>query len=271
METQMSNRNIDHGIIETQFVDDSAADPEGSEVRNVEANTKVSRSVPPWVADEFGFVFRGKLPAGISEAEKALEMMKDSNWRFQAHAHVIDEVESQCQDVYNRYLKDLSTESGKKMVNGYYKYLKGLLVHAAEGEGGDQWCAYGLALSIMSQGCKEVASAVRFAQRAESWQIRLNEQGDTEQTGPTNMLMKAGEQATRGVAICESINKAYNSTVQDERAARLKLNFRTAAFTALGIEAASKAKDYDHPGKKLTHQAAAAGSAGTMFADFHGK
>lgn len=263
----VSSYNIDHGITgDNHEQPDTNGDFEGSETRNnPQAGNSDTNPTPVWILDEFEWV----LKAGIANTPE--NRSKNGNWRMRARNTVVKETTELCTNVYKSRLPYVNNDSNlKEMQSEFYTSVLDLfrttLAH-------NNWLMYSVALSLLNSGAKEIASATRFAKRANAWQTRLNQANDTEQMGPTNMLEQAFSQADRGVALCVAVIHAYNKINTNQGAINLGINnqlFQSATYTALGIEASKHAKLYDHPGKEGTRANNSAEAASTDFAAFFG-
>jgi hypothetical protein len=268
-------RAIDHGtLLDSAPSPDTAGDPEGTERRlNPQSGNRDVRITPPWISKEFDWILKdGVVLSGMSPEEVAAVRMLDANWRMRATTAVINDTIELCVPTYERRSLELrTTTEAKKIKRELLEVVSNLLNVAGNTmPEADQWFMYGIGMQLVAQGAKETASAVRFALKAEDWQRRLNSQKDTETDGPTSMLERARSQALRGAALIDATLEAYNEMVTDEQATSLKVNFKSGAFTALGIEASRHQKDFDHPGKADTRVHASAGAAGKLFGDFFG-
>jgi hypothetical protein len=232
-EVKDSARDIDHHDMKTEERVDNTTDEEGTETRE-----KVRQGTPGYITSEFRWVFNSEV---VSTPDSR---MLDKHWQLRPLPTTIDKVVADAPRILearqNEILGDTDArDMQESLYNDTLEQFRTLLVM-------NNWLLYGVSLALLSQGAKEVASAVRFALRAREWQLR-----DGEAEGPRNMMESALGQSLRGAILINVVLRAYNE-VSGDGATPLKLDertFRTAAYTALGIEANKLKKQYDHPGK----------------------
>lgn len=236
------SRDIDHAIFNKDAsVPDTSTDPEGVVTRQ-----QARSGTPTFILDEFNWSFSNNV---IDSPE---ERAKGSNWSLKARPSVITNTIETAELMLAARQKEIHSEScsidaalREELTNNMRELLA--TVSCMSG-----WLVYGLAYNIITQGAKEICSASRFALRAQEWQNRLDNDGDTSQEGPSNMMESAFGQSERGAVLVEAITIAYNEVVSDDsKATPLVCNKKvltSGAYSALGIEASKHAKKYDHPG-----------------------
>lgn len=254
---RVTAHDIDHGIRDQDpQTEDTNADPDGAEERTI-----VRRSgTPAFITDEFQWIPR----QGVIMTPET--RILDTSWQLRALPATVDAVVEDAPSMLKARQDDILGDKSLQQdeTNLYRDMLELFRTSTAM----NNWSFYGIAFALLQQSAKEIASATRFAQRADDWLNR-----DPEAEGPVNMMESAYGQSTRGACLLNACIHAYND-VADEGASPLKVDarlFRTGAYTALGIEASKLAKTYDHPGKSEAKKSAGARAQSLDFQRLLGK
>ena len=250
-----SSEAVDHHQHGNAECVDNTTDEVGSEVRE-----EVRTGTPGFITDEFIWVY--SQTAINDEANRML----DKNWNLRPLPETIENVvEIAPAMLAARQIEIKGDKDVQERQNAIYVSMldlfRTLMIE-------NSWLLYGDALAQLSVGAKEIASSARFALKAREWALR-----DPKHDGPGNMTEAAYGQSQRGAMLINAVIQAYIE-VTDESAQKLIIDartFRTAAFTALGIEANKLKKKYDHPGKAAQRNALADEASTVDFDNLLGK